>query len=221
MPSSLSALAALVWKDLAVEARDPRGLWVLLSTSGVAGVLAASAASASGDPPGALAAAQSVAALLLSVMASYSAFAREAAWGTLDGLRASPVPGWLHLAAKVAVVTALVAAQLLVLAGVADLLTPGASASWPHLAAWILLASPALAAIASFTTAVTAFGEQSGGAPALALIALAAPYLHGASGGLEAAMAGAAPPPGSLEALAASSLGVVVLLVALGGVVLE
>lgn len=221
MPSSLSPLAALVRKDLSVEARDPRGLWVLFSASAVAGVLAASAASASGEPAAALAAAHSVAALLLAVMASYFAFSREAAWGTLDGLRAAPVPGWLHILAKSMVVTLLVAGQLLVLAAVADLLTPGASASWPHLAAWTLLASIALASIASFTTAAMAFGEQAGGAPALALMALAAPYLHAASRSLEAVMAGAAPPPGSLEALAASSMGVAVLLVALGGVVLE
>jgi len=216
----LAKLRALLAKDIRLEARERLDAYVQLGFSASAGVLAAAAASLAGDPPSAAAAATVLAGVFQAIFTAHAGMVREALRGTLDGLRAAPVEGWLLAASKLLLAWPLILANLAVFTAVAAAFSP-LSPDWVHLAAWLAAASLFLGAASAFVSASLSQGEARAGTIALLVLALSVPYFLTAIDPLAAALSGAAPAAGQLPTLWLGAAGFALLALALGGVVLE
>lgn len=221
LPSAASQLAALVRKDFTLEAREKSNLWMLTAFTLASAVLTAAGAGYSESPGDTAAMALVLVSLFLSLFTGYAAFVREAATGSLDGLRAAPVDRWLIYLAKLLYVLAMTLPQLALFPLIVRAFTPGLEVAWGALAAWLGATSLALSAVTAFSSASLSFGEARAGPMVMVMLVLATPYLRVALDHLTTIMAGAYPPASGLAGLWLAALSFAGLTVALGGYVLE
>jgi len=220
-PSSLRAIATLLWKDLRVEVREKTNLWVQAGFTLAAGVLVASGASGAVNPADAGATSLSLVVLFLALFTGYSVFLREAYQGSLDGLRAAPVERWTIIMAKTLFALILLYPQILLFTVILDAFTFGLDPAWPPLLAWAAATSLFLAAITSFSSASLAFGEARSGPLVMVMLVLSIPYLRIAITHLATILSGVYPPPGALLGLAAMAWAFTGLALFLGNYILE
>jgi len=159
--------------------------------------------------------------LFIALFEAYSAFIREAITGALDGLRSSPLSGWLLVLSKTLTSTTYMITQMLLFAVIARAFTFNARIAWAPLIAWITVVALFLAAVSGFVSASLAYSEARTGSVALLVLVLSIPYLKTAVDPLTDLLAGVAPEPRVLASLTLASLGFTGFAIALGGVVLE
>ena len=217
----LSVMLALISKDLLVEAREKIDAYVRLGFTFASGVLGAAAATYSRDPASVAAGAMILFALFLSLFESYASFIKESLQGTLDGLRASPVEGWVLVLARTLLSWLILGTGLLVFAATLDAFSYNVSVAWPPLAAWSLAVALFLASIAGFVAATLSHGEARTGSVALLVLVLSIPYLRIAVDPLATILAGVYPDTSimvSLWAVAGAFTGISLVL---GGLILD
>ncbi|MCE4624995.1 MAG: ABC transporter permease [Desulfurococcales archaeon] len=214
-------LKALLRKDLTTELRDKGDLIVKLSFAVAAGVVASAAAAYAEEPAMAVAGALIIFTVMTGLFEAYSSFIREALTGTLDGLRAAPVEGWLLLASKALVSSLWVWLELIIFAATAAIFTLGLNPSWPPLLAWTVGEAVFMGGISSFVSASLSYGEARAGGVALLVLSLSIPFLRVSVDPLIVSLSGTYPSPGGLASMSIAALGFTAFTVVLGGLTLE
>lgn len=180
--SRIAQARAILWRDLLMELRSPYELGAASAFALLTGALAGYAASRYALDPGeqalTLAPALVIALIFLGVFTATTSFVREADKGTLDGLRAQPIPPSVIFASKL--VFSLILLEIL---GAILVLSAWFFGSIPSSnGLWLLAVSAAtglyMAAVASLASAIAVYVEARGILMPAIIIALSAPLVQ-------------------------------------------
>ncbi len=216
----LSRIAALVRKDLLLDARRLSEAGSMLVFVAAAAVLASYAVRGAVSPRASIAGLV-VVMVFLAVYTALSSFIREAERGTLDALRVAPIAPEELYTAKLVYSTILLFGSSVAYAILYAFFSGDASLLEPTALLVTLLVSLYMAAASSLSSAILVYSEARSFLLPVTITVLILPYLQAATPVLGDAVAGAGVGGAGFTALSIGALGFAALTVWLSRFVLE